>query len=366
MTNGAIIAALMVILVALSHATAARGQGWSVDVSAGRLVYEPLSANIRTSSLIGSLRYDTRSDTWVYGTVAAPGSDGTVWGAVGTGGRVMLNRSSLHGINVGADVGVHGYSFRDRLVDLMGTGGSVDAIPFARVGRGAGFIEGRAGWRGQTLSFAGVRENRGVFETGARGGYGTTLSVQGDARWVHAREGTYPFVGVTVGYDVSPVQLWGHVGKWMAIDLDERVWALGGGVSLGARTTVWGNVRQDAPDPLYWNSTRRSWSVGVTQRLGRVPAPLVPVASSPAGAVAIRLAAADAPSGVVSIAGDFNNWQPAPMQREGGEWIVRLPLMPGVYHYTFRSASGEWFVPPSTAGRRDDGLGGYVAVLVVN
>ena len=39
-------------------------------------------------------------------------------------------------------------------------------------------------------------------------------------------------------------------------------------------------------------------------------------------------------------------------RREGGEWIVRLPLGPGVYNYTFRSASGEWFVPPSTAGRR--------------
>src|SRR6185436_20315088 len=112
-----------------------------------------------------------------------------------------------------------------------------------------------------------------------------------------AREGTYPFVGVTVAYDVSPVQLWGQTGKWMAIDLSDRVWALGSGVSLGARTTVWGNVRQDAPDPLYWTPTRRSWSVGVTQRFGRVPAPLVPVASSPAGAVAIRLAATDAPSG---------------------------------------------------------------------
>jgi len=278
----------------------------------------------------------------------------------------MLNRSQLRRVSVGADVGAHGYSFRDRVVAQVGTGGTLEAIPFVRVSEGAGFIEGRAGWRGHTLSFAGVRENRGVFETGARGGYGTTLSVEGDARWVHAREGTYPFVGATVAYDVSPVQLWGHAGKWMAIDLDERVWGLGSGVSLGARTTVWASVRQDAPDPLYWNSTRRSWSVGLTQRLGRVPAPLVPVASSPAGAVAIRLSATDAPSGTVSIAGDFNNWQPAPMQREGGEWIVRLPLTPGVYHYTFRSATGEWFVPPSAAGRRDDGLGGYVAVLVVN
>ena len=366
MTNGAVTAALTVSLVALSHASAARAQGWSADLSAGRLVYEPLSANVRTSNLTGSLRYDTRSDTWVYGTVAAPGSDGTLWGAAGAGGRLMLNRSQLRRVNVGADVGAHGYSFRDRVVDQVGTGGTLDAIPFVRLSEGAGFIEGRAGWRGHTLSFAGVRENRGVFETGARGGYGTTLSVEGDARWVHAPEGTFPFVGATVAYDVSRVQLWGQAGKWMATDLDERVWAFGSGVSLGARTTVWASARHDAPDPLYWNSTHRSWSVGLTQRLGRVPAPLVPVASSPAGAVAIRLSAADAPSGTVSIAGDFNNWQPAPMLREGAEWIVRLALMPGVYHYTFRSATGEWFVPPSAAGRRDDGLGGYVAVLVVN
>ena len=140
----------------------------------------------------------------------------------------------------------------------------------------------------------------------------------------------------------------------------------GRGVSLGARTTLWGSVRQEAPDPLYWNPSRRTWSVGLTQRLGRIPAPLVPVSASPAGTVVVRLPAGDAPAGAVSIAGDFNNWQPAPMQREGGDWIVRLPLTPGVYHYTFRSANGDWFVPPSTAGRRDDGMGGYVAVLVVS
>jgi hypothetical protein len=36
-----------------------------------------------------------------------------------------------------------------------------------------------------------------------------------------------------------------------------------------------------------------------------------------------------------------------------------------VYHYAFRSADGEWFVPASMAGRRDDGMGGHVAMLVV-
>ena len=54
------------------------------------------------------------------------------------------------------------------------------------------------------------------------------------------------------------------------------------------------------------------------------------------------------------------------MEREGDEWVVRLPLAPGAYRYAFRSATGEWFVPSSTPGRRDDGMGGHVAVLMVS
>jgi hypothetical protein len=166
-------------------------------------------------------------------------------------------------------------------------------------------------------------------------------------------------------YAGSRVDVWAETGKWLATDLGERVWGAGGGVSLGLRTSLWGSVRQEAPDPLYWSSTRRTWSVGLTQRLGRVSAPLVPVSRSQEDTVVLRLPVTDAPAGTVSIAGDFNNWQPAPMEREGGDWIIRLPLSPGVYHYAFRAANGDWFVPPSTPGRRDDGMGGFLAVLVV-
>ena len=368
MSRGASTAAVVVVsLVALSHANAALAQGWSADVSAGRLVDDPLAANVGTNNLIGRLEYDTRRDAWVYGAVAAPwGQSATFWGAVGTGGRVMLSGSQINGASLGVDIGAHGFSFRDRVIDRVGTGGTLESIPFTRFSAGSGFVEGRAGWRGHTLSFEGVRENRGVFETGARGGYGTTVHVEGDARWVHATEGTYPFVGATLAYQASPVQVWGQVGKWLATDLSERVWALGSSVSVGARTSVWASARREAPDPLYWNSSRRSWGIGLTQRLGRIAAPLAAVERSQAGMVVVRLRATEAPQGAVSIAGDFNNWQPAAMQREGSDWIVRLPLAPGVYNYTFRSATGDWFVPPSTAGRRDDGMGGFLAVLVVN
>jgi hypothetical protein len=366
-TSRAITVLLVMILSALSHASVAHGQGWSADVSAGRLVYDPVSANVSTNNLIGSLRYDTRRELWVYGAGAVPaGDDGTFWGAVGSGGRLIFSVPRAGGASIGADVGAHGFSFRDRVADQDGTGGTLEAIPFARLAVGMGFVEGRGGWRGHTLSYAGTRDSRRVFETGVRAGYGTTLRVEGDARWVHASEGTYPFVGVTVAYAGSRAEVWGQTGKWLATDLGERVWAMGGGVNLSPRTSLWGSVRQEAPDPLYWSSTRRTWSVGLTQRLGRFPAPLVPVSRSQEATVVLRLPVSDAPAGTVSIAGDFNNWQPAPMQREGDEWIVRLPLSPGAYHYAFRGANGDWFVPSSTPGRRDDGMGGFVAVLVVS
>jgi hypothetical protein len=53
------------------------------------------------------------------------------------------------------------------------------------------------------------------------------------------------------------------------------------------------------------------------------------------------------------------------MQRDGDHWTYTIALAPGVYHYSFVSNTGEWFVPASVAGRKDDGMGGHVAVLVV-
>ena len=104
----------------------------------------------------------------------------------------------------------------------------------------------------------------------------------------------------------------------------------------------------------------------MTQRLGRVASPIRPIPATESGGVLVTLRASDAPSGQISIAGDFNNWQPTPMQREGDRWVVRLPIGAGVYHYAFRSSTGTWFVPSSTPGRRDDGMGGHVAVLMVS
>ena len=355
----------LVTLVAGVSVSVVFAQGWSADLSAGRTVYDPLFAAVGTNSLVGTIRYDSRRDTWVYGAAAPPsGQNGTFWGAAGAGGR--LTRTPQGGrLSVGADVGAHGFSFRDRVVSLSGNGGTLEAVPFVRVALGDGFVEGGGGWRGHTLAYAGVRENRGIVETRVRAGYSRIVHIEGNARWVHAAEGTYPFVATTLSYDATRGGLWGQVGKWVATDLDDRTWGVGGAVNVRRGTTLWGTIRRVGSDPLYWNLPRRTWTIGLTQRLGRTPRPVLPMPRSQDGIIVVRLPAGDAPAGAVFIGGDFNNWQPAPMMREGSDWVARLPLAAGVYHYAFRSANGDWFVPTSTSGRRDDGMGGYQAVLVV-
>jgi 1,4-alpha-glucan branching enzyme len=49
----------------------------------------------------------------------------------------------------------------------------------------------------------------------------------------------------------------------------------------------------------------------------------------------------------VLIAGDFNDWNPAPMKRDKkGVWKASLNLAPGTYQYRF-FVDGEWQSDPS-------------------
>jgi hypothetical protein len=92
---------------------------------------------------------------------------------------------------------------------------------------------------------------------------------------------------------------------------------------------------------------------------------LAPVPARYDDGVATILLNADQAVGAVLVAGDFNDWKAEPMMIHGGEWTFRIHLRPGVYYYSFVSPEGTWFVPESVPGRKPDGFGGFVAVLVV-
>jgi hypothetical protein len=125
-------------------------------------------------------------------------------------------------------------------------------------------------------------------------------------------------------------------------------------------------MRRDTFDPLYRQPAQTSWSVGLSLQVGGAApsaAPPVPAAYVD-GRATLRLPVA-ASGAQPSIAGDFNDWTPAPMTRDGDHWTYTVALARGVYHYAFVDPAGGWFVPEGVPGRRDDGMGGHVAVLVV-
>ena len=355
------------VLSVLAGSTAA-AQEVSLDLSAGRMVYDPIASGTASNNASATLRVDVPRGIWLSGTGALPfGSTDSRWGALEIGGRLSHSLASSHRVNIGVDALADGFLFQDPILSQSGSGGVLQAIPFMQLASGTAALELRGGWRGHALSYGGPVERNSVIETGVRATYGAPVRLQGDARWVRADTGLYPFVSGGVSYGSARLQLWGTAGKWASTELSDASWGFGAAVSMSDRLTAWAGVRQDPTDPLYWNLPRRSWSVGVTRMFRTVSTPiqLTPSTSGSQG-VLIQVAATEADGSAVYVAGDFNGWQAVPMERDGREWRIHLPLAPGVYHYAFRSDRGEWFVPESTAGRRSDGMGGFVAVLVVN
>lgn len=158
--------------------------------------------------------------------------------------------------------------------------------------------------------------------------------------------------------------MWGMVGQWFGQSM-AMSWEAGAMIDAHPRFSLSVSGRRDAFDPVLLDGSRTSLVVGVSVVVAGAtrPSPPVPVAYE-GGRATIRLPVTEA-MGRPSIAGDFNGWQPEPMQRVGGDWSYTVTVAPGVYHYAFVDEHGEWFVPENVPGRKEDGMGGYVAVLVV-
>lgn len=70
----------------------------------------------------------------------------------------------------------------------------------------------------------------------------------------------------------------------------------------------------------------------------------------------------------VSVAGDFNGWDPAQTKLErsdGGVWTATIPLKPGRYQYMFVIDGKQWIADPLAPEETTDGFGAQNAVLDV-
>lgn len=179
-------------------------------------------------------------------------------------------------------------------------------------------------------------------------------------------EAASTFAGVSAVTASTLGSLWASVGHWAGGRSEGTPWSAGGRLALHPLVSLDGAVRRDTYDPLYLQPAQTSWSIGLSVLISGRPRPVAPPvpAAYVNGRATIRLPVS-ATSARPSIAGDFNDWKPMPMEREGDRWTYTVALQRGVYNYAFVGADGTWFVPESVPGRKDDGMGGHVAVLVV-
>jgi Glycogen recognition site of AMP-activated protein kinase/Domain of unknown function (DUF3471) len=69
---------------------------------------------------------------------------------------------------------------------------------------------------------------------------------------------------------------------------------------------------------------------------------------------------------IVVLSGSFDNWNQSQLVfgREGGEWVCRVDLDPGIYQYKF-IVDGDWLLDPSNPDTVEDEAGNVNNVLEV-
>lgn len=84
--------------------------------------------------------------------------------------------------------------------------------------------------------------------------------------------------------------------------------------------------------------------------------------------VYVRLVLLQPDARSVSVAGDFNDWNPGQTKlerSEGGMWTATIALKPGRYQYMFVIDGNQWVADPLAEEGTGDGFGSQNAVLDV-
>lgn len=366
----------------------AHSQQWNLDLSGG-VLRSALDQGTGTQSLAIGLRYDDVATGLRISAGLPTEQTEPLWAAAGGWRRFALrHRAFLGGVDLAGNALVtRGRAQqRDVIPGPLGptrspTGSGTNAHGSALAGQvmpvigyeGVNFdIHARAGVSTYRAEFGGTSLTRTVRAADLQLTYAPTaaVAIMPVARYfVHDADPGMMYVGAAAVVAQGPVSVWGSAGRFVdgvADDVDPAAYAAGLMLRLQQRLSVQASVRRDGFDPLYMTPPQTAWSMGASLLIGgRAGPPPAPVpASYDDGRATITLPVSDAAT-APSIAGDFNGWTPQPMQRAGDDWTYAVAVAPGVYNYAYVSADGTWFVPESVPGRRDDGMGGHVAVLVV-
>jgi hypothetical protein len=155
------------------------------------------------------------------------------------------------------------------------------------------------------------------------------------------------------------------------------------------RSSLWDRLRAmvTAPRTLEWNFAGAMAAVCVAlvavvgllqfvpERIVEVPVPVAGTQAQTASfapeqesKVFVRLVLLQPNARSVSVAGDFNGWNPGQTKlerSEGGMWTATIALKPGRYQYMFVIDGKQWIADPLAEEGTGDGFGAQNAVLDV-
>jgi hypothetical protein len=369
-----------VFMVMIAFAQPALAQQWSVEAQAGRIrsALDPASAGYE--SVVLGARYDHMSSQLRISAGVPTSAEQAFWGSLNGAHRFAFRP---HGFLTGLDLAANAFLLQGRETRTQQNNGPFQPPQIVTTPAPSGYaavlqalplvgIEGvkvqlhvRGGISHYTSDIGDQAHDRTVTLADAQLTFlpAASLMLLPSVRYVAADDGNYTFAGVTAAFGTGVFSVWGSAGSWTNIDSEPASWAAGVNVNVHERVTLTTSARRDPFDPVYGTPAQDAWNLGLVVKLGDIPSRRLPTVVERGNAV-IRLPASQTTS-APRVAGDFNEWKPQPMQRSGSAWIYTIKLDPGVYNYAFIDDQGEWFVPAKHPGRKSDGMGGTVAVLVV-
>lgn len=375
-------ASSLLVSCALFLTPALAAQGWNLDLQVGRMRSALDPENPATEHGALGLRFERSNTAFRLSTGGPVSLERPMWGALALWQRVAIHHKGLiagldlsgNGLLIQAGqprVGVPG--LLDPGTTTTPPGGHAlagQALPLLGFETERFRVQARAGISYYTGEFGTESRSRTVGLADVQLWYQPVraIALAPTLRHFEAAQEHSTFAGITTAISQGAAGVWGSVGQWLTAPSGTPIsWAVGGSLKLHRIVTLTASARRDPFDPLYLGPAQTSWSAGLSIPIGgaREIRPPVP-ARYRNGVATIRLQSSAVPRAEqLSIAGDFNGWKAAPMAKRGDAWEFAIALPPGIYHYAFVDENGKWFVPQNMPGRRDDGMGGSVAVLVV-
>ena len=142
-----------------------------------------------------------------------------------------------------------------------------------------------------------------------------------------------------------PVPLWRRLADWSFRPRTIRLSPAAGALAIAASAAVF----------FLWSD-----SVPTTD----------PTAAAGASQVVTRFVFVAGDASSVHLTGDFVSWSREGVELEDlrgtGIWTADVPLLPGVYQYTFIVNGTEWRPDPTAVSQVDDGFGQVNSVVIVS